>query len=207
MGAAARERVRATLGPWERILDDTRGVLDRDAIVVRDVTVPATTWGGRLLEVYEPRTALHSAAYAIGLGLSTAVGASIGRPDRQVVLLVGDGGFASALAELATTCQEQARVTVVLFNDGGYGILRNLQDAHFDGRRFGVDLTTPDYVELGQSFGMWAGQVRSAVELRPQLTEALQQRGPALVEIDMAAVGPTRVPFTGAARLIPATSS
>jgi acetolactate synthase-1/2/3 large subunit len=204
---AARERVRATLGPWERIVDDMRSVLDRDAIVVRDVTIPATTWGGRLLEVYEPRTALHSAAYAIGLGLSTAIGASMGRPNRQVVLLVGDGGFASAMAELATARQEQARVTVVLFNDGGYGILRNLQDAHFDGRRFGVDLATPDYVDLGRSFGVWAGQVHSAVELRQQLIEALQQHGPALVEIDMAAVGPTRVPFTGAARLVPATSA
>jgi len=201
---AARARVRATLGPYERILDDLRSTLDRDAIVVRDVTIPATTWGGRLLEVYEPRTALHSAAYAIGLGLSTAIGASIGRPHRQVVVLVGDGGFASGMAELATASQEHARVTVVLFNDGGYGILRNLQDAHFDGRRFGVDLTTPDYLELGRSFGVWAGQVRSAVELRPQLIEALQQRGPALLEVDMAAVGPTLVPFTGAARLVPA---
>jgi acetolactate synthase-1/2/3 large subunit len=201
---AARERMRATLGPYERILDDLRATLDRDAIVVRDVTIPATTWGGRLLEVYEPRTALHSAAYAIGLGLSTAIGASIGRPDRQVVVLAGDGGFASGMAELATASQEQARVTIVLFNDGGYGILRNLQDAHFDGRRFGVDLTTPDYVGFGRSFGVWAGQVRSAVELRPQLVEALQQPGPALLEVDMAAVGPTPVPFTGAARLVPA---
>jgi acetolactate synthase I/II/III large subunit len=200
---AARTRMRATLGPYERILDDLRSTLERDAIVVRDVTIPASTWGGRLLEVYAPRTALHSATYAIGLGLSMGIGASIGQPDRQVVVLAGDGGFASAMAELATASQERVRLTVVLFNDGGYGILRNLQDAHFDGRRFGVDLDTPDYVELGRSFGMWAGQVRSSFELRPQLTEALQQAGPALLEVDMAAVGPTAVPFTGAARLVP----
>jgi acetolactate synthase-1/2/3 large subunit len=200
---SARVRMRGTLGPYERILDDLRATLDRDAIVVRDVTIPASTWGGRLLETYQPRTALHSATYAIGLGLSTAIGASIGRPDRQVVVLVGDGGFASGMAELATASQERARVTVVLFNDGGYGILRNLQDAHFEGRRLGVDLLTPDYVELGRSFGVWSGQVRSAVELRPQLTEALRHDGPALLEVDMAAVGPTPVPFTGAARLVP----
>ena len=205
--AAARQRVRATLGPWERILDDLRATLDRDAIVVRDVTIPATTWGGRLLEVYEPRTALHSAAYAIGLGLSTAIGASIGRPDRQVVLLVGDGGFASALAELATACQEQARVTVVLFNDGGYGILRNLQDAHFDGRRFGVDLTTPDYVELGRSFGVWAGQVHVG-----RRTSAATGRGaPATwpgAGRDRHGGGRTdEGPVHRSARLVPATTS
>ena len=201
--AAARARIRKTLGPYERILDDLRQCLGRDAIVVRDVTIPASTWGGRLLEAYVPRTAMHSATYAIGLSLSTAIGASIGRPDRQVVVLAGDGGFASGLAELMTAAQEQARVRVIVFNDGGYGILRNLQDAHFEGRRFGVDLQTPDYVDLGRSFGVWVGQVRSSLEMRPQLTEALEAPGPAILEVDMAAVGPQAVPFTGAARLVP----
>jgi len=43
---------------------------------------------------------------------------------------------------------------VVLFNDGGYGILRNLQDTHFDGRRLGVDLVTPDFTRLTGSAGL-----------------------------------------------------
>jgi acetolactate synthase I/II/III large subunit len=200
---SVRAHVRSTLGPYERILDDLRGTLDRDAIVVRDVTIPATTWGARLLETYAPRTVLHSATYAIGLGCCLAIGASIGRPDRQVVLLAGDGGFVTALGELATAAQERARVTFVLFNDGGYGILRNLQDTHFDGRRFGVDLVTPDFMALGESFGVWTGQVRSSVEMGPVLKEALHQDGPALIEVDMAAVGPMAIPFTGSAGLVP----
>ena len=198
-----RARVRATLGPYERVLDDLRGTLDRDAIVVRDVTIPATTWGARLLETYEPRTVLHSATFAIGLGFGLAIGASIGRPDRQVVLLAGDGGFVTALGELATAAQERARVTVVLFNDGGYGILRNLQDAHFERRRFGVDLVTPDFTRLGESFGVWTGQVRSSVAMGPVLMEALHQDGPALIEVDMASIGPMAIPFTGSAGLVP----
>jgi len=198
-----RARVRATLGPYERVLDDLRGTLDRDAIVVRDVTIPATTWGARLLETYAPRTVLHSATFAIGLGFGLAIGACIGRPDRQVVLLAGDGGFVTALGELATAAQERARVTVVLFNDGGYGILRNLQDAYFERRRFGVDLVTPDFTRLGESFGVWTGQVRSSVEMGPVLKEALHQDGPALIEVDMASVGPMAIPFTGSAGLVP----
>jgi acetolactate synthase-1/2/3 large subunit len=202
-GQTARARVRATLGPYERVLDDLRGTLDRDAIVVRDVTIPATTWGARLLETYAPRTALHSATYAIGMGFGLAIGASIGQPDRQVVLLAGDGGFVTALGELATAAQEHARVTVVLFNDGGYGILRNLQDAHFEGRRIAVDLATPDFTQLGDSFGVWTAQVRSSVEMGPVLKEALHQPGPALIEVDMHAVGPMAIPFTGSAGLVP----
>jgi acetolactate synthase-1/2/3 large subunit len=199
----ARARVRGTLGPYERVLDDLRSTLPRDAIVVRDVTVPATAWGSRLLEVYEPRTAIYSASLAIGQGLPMAIGAAIGRPDRTVALLVGDGGFAVTLGELSTAVQEGLRLVTVLFNDAGYGILRNLQDSHFDGRRFAVDLTTPDYLGLAQSFGVWGRQVRSSVEMGPLLKEALQQDGPALIEVDMVAVGPMATPFTGSARLVP----
>ena len=205
-GRAARARARATLGPYERVLDDLRTTLAREAIVVRDVTIPATTWGGRLLETYQPRTALYSATYAIGMGVGLAIGAAIGQPDRDVVLLAGDGGFVTALGELGTAAQERARLRVILFNDGGYGILRNLQDTHFDGRRFGVDLTTPDFLRLADSFGVWSGQIRSAVETAPVLKEALQQEGPALVEVDMQAVGPMAIPFTGSARLVPGRS-
>jgi acetolactate synthase-1/2/3 large subunit len=200
---AVRARARATLGPYERVMDDLRGTLDREAIVVRDVTIPATTWGSRLLDTYAPRTALHPATYAIGMGVGLAIGAAIGQPQRDVVLLAGDGGFITSPGELATAAEERARLRAVVFNDGGYGILRNLQDAHFDGRHIGVDLLTPDFLRMADSFGIWNGQVRSASEMGPVLKEALQQQGPALIEVDMAAVGPMAAPFTGSARLVP----
>lgn len=201
--AAARQRLRATLGPYERLADDLRRTLPRDALLVRDVTVPATSWGSRLLEVYEPRTHLHSATLSIGLGLPTAIGAAIGRPDRAVALLAGDGGFAMTLGELGTAVQERLRLACVVFNDAGYGILRNLQDAHFEGRRFAVDLHAPDFARLAQSYGAWGGRVISVAEFGPQLAEALGQPGPSVVEVDQRCIGPTAVPFTGAARLIP----
>jgi acetolactate synthase I/II/III large subunit len=187
--SSARARVRATLGPYERVLDDLRSRLPRDAIVVRDVTTPASTWGSRLLETYTPRTTIHSATVAIGLGLGLAVGASVGCPKREVVLLVGDGGFALALSELITAAEHGTRLRAVVFNDGGYGILRRVQDMRFEGRHFGVDLKTPDYLQLAGSMGVWAAQVRSPSEMGPQLAEALQQPGPALIEVDMQAIG------------------
>jgi acetolactate synthase-1/2/3 large subunit len=200
---AVRTRARAALGPYERIMDHLRATLPRDAIIVRDVTIPATTWGSRLLETYAPRSVLHPATYAIGMGVGLSVGAAIGQPEREVVLLVGDGGFITGLGELATAAEAGARLRVIVFNDGGYGILRNLQDAHFDGRRFGVDLLTPDFVSLAQSFGIWSTQVRNATEMGPVLKEAVQQDGPSLIEVDMNAVGPMATPFTGSARLVP----
>jgi acetolactate synthase I/II/III large subunit len=186
---SARTTVRNSLGPYERVLDALRSRLPRDAIVVRDVTIQASTWGSRLLESYAPRSTMHSATVAIGLGLGLAIGASAGCPEREVVLLVGDGGLALALSELITAAEHAARVRVVVFNDGGYGILRRVQDQRFDGRHFGVDLRTPDYLQLAGSMGIWAAQVRSPAEMAPQLDEALQQAGPALIELDMRALG------------------
>ena len=200
---AARARWRAMLGPHERLLDDLRTTLPRTAIVVRDVTVPATVWGSRLLDVREPRAALHSASMAIGQGLPMAIGAAVGRPDRVIVLLAGDGGFATSLGELTTAVQERLRLVIILFNDAGYGILRNLQDAHFGGQRFGVDLHAPDFARTAEATGAMGCHVASLLEFSPALSEALASTGPVLVEVDLQAIGPMATPFTGAARLVP----
>jgi len=143
---------------------------------------------------------MHSATVAIGLGLGLAVGASVGCPERDVALLVGDGGFALALSELITAAEHGTRLRIVLFNDGGYGILRRVQEARFDGRHVGVDLRTPDYLQLAHSMSVWSGQVSSAVEFGPHLAEAMQVDGPALIELDMSAIGPSANPFAAPAR-------
>ncbi len=197
----ARAALRARLGPYERILDDLRAALPEDTIVVKDATIPAYTWGNRLLEVREPRTSLHSASLAIGPGLPLALGAAVARPDRQVVCIAGDGGFVYNLAELATAVQENLSVVVLLFNDGGYGVLRNIQDQQFEGRRMAsVDLVNPDFVKLAEAFGVPSRRVTSADCFAPALEEALAADGPALVEIDVRAVGPMTVPFGGTSR-------
>ncbi|HEX6511755.1 MAG TPA: thiamine pyrophosphate-binding protein [Chloroflexota bacterium] len=199
----ARAALRETLGPYEQIMDDLRSAFPRDAIVARDVTVPATAWGARLLEIYEPRTEIHSAALATGQGLGMAIGACTGQPDKRVLLLAGDGGFAVSLGELGTAAQEKCKLIITLFDDGGYGILRTLEQAYFDGRRFAVDLHAPDWTRLGEAFGMWTAEVRRANDFRPALDQALIQPGPALLVVDQESVGPMAVPFTGVARLIP----
>ena len=202
--AEARRGMRLTLGPWEQIMDDLRAALPRPAIIARDVTVPATAWGSRLLEIYEPRTDIHSATLSIGLGLPMAIGAALARPSEPVCLLAGDGGFSISLAELATAVQERLNINVVLFNDSGYGILRNLQGAYFDGRGFSVDLPAPDWRKLAEAHGMWAADVRSSGEFRGAFDESLRQPGPTLLALDMESIGPMAKPFTGVARLIPA---
>ncbi|HEY7064246.1 MAG TPA: thiamine pyrophosphate-binding protein [Chloroflexota bacterium] len=194
---AARAAMRATMGPYEAVVDALHAVLPRDAIRVRDVTIASTTWGNRLLEVYEPRTSIHAVGGGIGQGFQMALGAKVARPERPVVCIAGDGGLLVNVGEWATAVQENLAVVVVLFNDGGYGVLRHIQARTMAGRHIGVDLRAPDFVGLAEAFGAWARRVRAIGDFRPALEAALECGRPALVELDMAAIGPPAVAYGG----------
>lgn len=191
-----RAKLRETLGPYEQFLDGMRKVLPRDAILVRDVTVQANVWGSRLFEIYEPRTSIHASGGGIGQGLPTAIGAQIGAKDRKVVLMAGDGGFMVNVGEMATAAQEKLPLIVVLFDDAGYGVLRNIQDAAY-GRQVAVDLMSPDFVQLGQSMGFEAARIGSADEFVAELEKAMDRQKPSIIVVDMEAVGPMAKPFGG----------
>jgi acetolactate synthase I/II/III large subunit len=191
-----RAALRATLGPYEQILDGMRKVLPRDSILVRDVTVQANVWGSRLFEIYEPRTSIHASGGGIGQGLPTAIGAQMAFKDRQVVLMAGDGGFMVNVGEMATAAQENLPLIVVLFDDAGYGVLRNIQDAAY-GRQVAVDLLSPDFVQLGQSMGFDSTRIGSPDEFVSALEKAVDTKKPAIIVVDMEAVGPMAKPFGG----------
>jgi acetolactate synthase I/II/III large subunit len=191
-----RTALRATLGPYEQILDGMRKVLPRRSILVRDVTVQANVWGSRLFEIYEPRTSIHASGGGIGQGLPTAIGAQMAFKDRQVVLMAGDGGFMVNVGEMATAAQENLPLIVVLFDDAGYGVLRNIQDAAY-GRQVAVDLLSPDFVLLGQSMGFDSTRIGSPDEFVSALEKAVDTKKPTMIVVDMDAVGPMAKPFGG----------
>lgn len=191
-----RTQLRATLGPYEQIMDGMRRVLPRNAILVRDVTVQANVWGSRLFEIYEPRTSIHASGGGIGQGLPTAIGAQMAFKDRKVVLMAGDGGFMVNVGEMATAAQENLPLIVVLFDDAGYGVLRNIQDAAY-GRQVAVDLLSPDFVQLGQSMGFDATRIGSPEEFIAAMETAVDSNKPTMIVVDMDAVGPMAKPFGG----------
>ena len=171
-----------------------RAVLPADAPLVRDVTIPASSWGNRLLPVLDPTTNVNARGGGIGQGLGMAIGAAVARPDVPTALMVGDGGLLVHLGDLATVAQEQLPIVVLVFDDGGYGVLRNLQDAHV-GRRSGVDLVTPDFRLLADSFSIAHHRLSDPADSSSTLRRAVEADGPCLVEIDCAAFGPMPVPF------------
>ena len=199
---AGRRRLRETLGPQAGLLDGLAACLDAATVVVKDSTIPAYTWGNRLLPVRRPRTSIMPNGFAIGLGLPQAIGAAAATGGRPVVLLVGDGGFLLAATELATVAAERLPVVTVVFVDGGYGILRNIQDRQFGGEdgRIGVELGRPDFCALAGAFGVASARVDSVDAYTAAVRDALASGAPWVIEVDLDAIGPMSVPYTGTSR-------
>ena len=194
---AVRQNLRKTLGPWEPVLDAIRETLPEDTVVVRDITIPNTTWGNRLIEIRRPRSSVHASGGGIGQGLSMAVGAQIAAPDRSVLLLAGDGGFLYNVGDLATMRDEHLPLVMVVYDDSGYGVIRNIQDKYLEGRKVGVDLWTPDFVRLADAFRIPAKRVGNPEDFRTALGEAINARRATLIVVDMEGIGPMNEPFCG----------
>ncbi len=166
-----------------------REAMPRDAVWVRDITLANSTWGNRIFPLSDPRTNVFPISAAIGPGLPFGIGAAIGANGRKVVSMCGDGGFCLSLAEVWTAVQEQSDVVFVVMNDNGYGVIRHIQDALYGGRHFFGDLLAPDFQQLAALAGLHFARVQTVDQLDGAMREALAVSGPALVEIDMAAIG------------------
>ncbi|VDR24738.1 Acetolactate synthase isozyme 1 large subunit [Raoultella terrigena] len=190
--ALADSGLREQCGAYAQLNDAIAQALPDDGILVRDITVSGSLWGSRLFRAHGPLMNIHSLAGAIGMGLPMAIGTAIANPQRKVVGLVGDGGLSLNLGELATLAQEKANVTLIIMNDGGYGVMRGIQDKYFGGRQYYNELHTPDFTLLAQAIGLQAWSVERAEDFQSVMTEALAMPGPSVVEVKMGQIGALR---------------
>jgi acetolactate synthase-1/2/3 large subunit len=155
-----------------RIVHDVRDVMGRGDIVLTD-TGAAKMWMARLYPTYEPNTCLISNGLAtMAFSLPGAIAAKLVHPDRRVLAAMGDGAFGMSVAELETAVREGTSIVVLVWVDGGYGLIGWKQDLHF-GRRTAVSFANPDFVRLAESFGAKGYAVTAADELAPTLRVAL----------------------------------
>lgn len=165
------------------VVEVIRAALSKDAILVNDMTMVSYT-ACRHFRVYQPRTLLYPTGFgSLGFGFPAALGAKIAWPQRQVVAICGDGGFMVSCQELATAVQHRINLPVLIFNDQGYGVLRQTQDIEYSGRRIGVDLLTPDFVKFAEAFGVEGLRVEQLEDLGPVLQNALRAQKPTLIEV------------------------
>ncbi|CAG4917039.1 thiamine pyrophosphate-binding protein [Paraburkholderia gardini] len=199
--AAARETAVAEtakgLGPYRKLVESLQRFVGRDYNWVRDVTISNSTWGNRMLKIFTPRAGVHALGGGIGQGMQMAIGAALAGSASKTVCLVGDGGLMVNVGELATAVQENANVMIVLMNDQCYGVIRNIQDAQYGGRRYYVDLHQPDFSQFCASLGLTHYRLSSLDQADDIIREGLAKVGPVLVEVDMQAVGSFATAFAG----------
>lgn len=163
-----------------RVVSDIRSVLDDDDIVLCD-TGAAKMWMARLYPTYRPNTCLISNGLAtMAFSLPGAIAAKLVHPGRKVLAVMGDGAFAMSMAEIETAVREHVPLVVLVWVDGGYGLIGWKQDINF-GRRAAVSFTNPDFVKLAESFGAKGYDIGSADELAPTLRKALDDDAVSIV--------------------------
>jgi len=186
------ERDLTDLAPQKAWIDAIRAGVPENGILVEELT--QVSYVSRVMyPVYAPRTYLCSGYQGtLGWGYSTALGVKAAMPDRPVVSVSGDGGFMFGMQEIATATRHNIPLVALVFNDSAYGNVRRMQQLNYDGRVIASDLKNPDFVKLGESFGIRATRAGSPAQLTNQMSEALRANEPALIEVP---VGPFPDPW------------
>jgi len=196
-GEELRGRLRERLGPdFRGICDLLADSMDDDTVLVRDNTVAAYFMANQLIPVRSARCSINPVSGAIGPGLPLGIGAATATGKRTLIIH-GDGGFMFHATELATAAQHNLPLTLCIFNDGGYGILRALQNARFEGRINETDLGFMDFTAMAQSMGCKGERVDSVAGLEAALSTAAATQGPYVIDIDvrsMTLIGGMRLP-------------
>ncbi len=167
-----------------RLLRELRNALPDDSILVADGGF-AAHWSGLLYEVRVPgRTYIANRGHAaIGYGLPGAIGAKLAAPDKVVVALCGDNGFAMALAELETSRRIGAPVIAVIVDNQTLGYVKALQHSLYDDRFISVDFLDVDYGAVARGFGCYGARVEHPADLPRVLREAIDCGTTAVIDV------------------------
>jgi thiamine pyrophosphate-dependent acetolactate synthase large subunit-like protein len=157
-----------------------REALPRDGILTHDMTTMSYLCHRRF-PVYAPRTYMSPHGYGtLGFSVPVAIGAKVGRPDREVVAVVGDGGYQFTMEELAVAVQHKVTLPVVIFNDSTYTAVKRGMDA--TGKYIGVDLVNPDYLDLAKAYGIPGVRAESPEALAKAIRDAQRRTGPTIID-------------------------
>ncbi|MED3726350.1 thiamine pyrophosphate-binding protein [Priestia filamentosa] len=174
----------------QRILEEVREVLPKDAYITTDVG-----WNkngvGQQFPIYEAGSILTPGGFAtMGFGAPAALGAKIAQPDKVVVSLVGDGGFGQNPALLATAAEENIPVVWIIMNNYAFGTIAGLQKAHYGttlGTLFERDGNpySPDYAAIAKAYGVEGIKIEAAEEFKPALQRAIESNKPVVIDVAM----------------------
>ncbi len=155
----------------EQIYEITNG----DAIITAGVG-QHQMWAAMYYRYSFPRQFLNSGGLGtMGFGLPSAIGAKVGRPDKEVFCIDGDGSFLMTMQEIITAVQYKIPIKVAIVNNAYLGMVRQWQELFYDRRYSEVDLSLqPDFVKLAESMGAVGFRAEKPKEVKEILAEAMK---------------------------------
>lgn len=162
-----------------RITEKTKG----DAILVTDVGQHQMI-ANRYFKFNKTRSNITSGGLGtMGFGLPASIGAKMGAPDREVVVVIGDGGFQMTIQELGTIFQTGAAVKIVILNNNFLGMVRQWQQLFFEKRYSSVALINPDFITIAKGYCIAGQKVNERANLDEAINTMLTHNGPYLLEV------------------------
>ncbi|MDA8643825.1 biosynthetic-type acetolactate synthase large subunit [Flavobacteriaceae bacterium] len=119
----------------------------------------------------------------MGFALPAAIGAKMGAPHREVVAVIGDGGYQMTIQELGTIFQQQVAVKIVVLNNDFLGMVRQWQQLFFDKRYASTEMVNPDFVTIAQGFRIKGKRVEKREELDAAVKEMMASKKPYFLEV------------------------
>ena len=119
----------------------------------------------------------------MGFALPAAIGAKMGAPDREVVAVIGDGGYQMTIQELGTIFQQQAAVKIVVLNNDFLGMVRQWQQLFFDKRYASTEMINPDFVTIAKGYRIKAKKVTNRKDLEVSVKEMMASKEPYFLEV------------------------
>ena len=157
----------------QKLIWDLRTVLDLEDIVICDVGAHKM-WMARMFRCEYPNTCLISNGFAsMGIAVPGAVAAKLAKPEQTIVAATGDAGFMMNSQEIETALRLNTPIIILVWNDGGYGLIEWKQEAQF-GRSGHVTFGNPDFVQYAESFGARGFRVDADNPLQSVLREAIE---------------------------------
>jgi acetolactate synthase-1/2/3 large subunit len=158
---------------------------DGDCTVVSDVG-QHQMWEAQYFPHTKHRSLLTSGGLGtMGYSLPAAIGAQMGKPDEQVWVIAGDGGFQMTMVELSTVAAERLPIKIAIINNGYLGMVRQWQDVFYDKRYAGTPLHNPDFVKIADAYGIPAIAVNSKEDVEGAIRQAQSHDGPFLIDFQV----------------------
>ena len=167
------------------VINDIWRLTEGKAVVVTDVG-QHQMWEAQYYHHSEPRTLITSGGLGtMGFALPAAIGAKLARPDAEVWVVAGDGGFQMTMAELATIAQEGIKINVAIINNGFLGMVRQWQEFFYERRYAATPLLSPDFAKLAECFGLAGATVKTRAAVGPAVTAAREDERTVVIDFQV----------------------